>query len=65
MKPAVKARNGRVVEAKRGQHSHADIGVEGQRGFTHKGEFLTRQEAAKIAKIPGVTSLHSHHLRKR
>lgn len=53
-----------MVTAKKPGMSHADIGpVSGQRGFNHKGKFLSREQAAKVAKVPGISSLHSHHLK--
>lgn len=63
MRPAIKRPNGRVDAAPRLGMTHDEIGGKGQRGFVERGEFLTRGEAAKVAKIPGVKSLHSHHLK--
>lgn len=63
MRPAIKTASGKVVPAPKLGMSHDEIGVEGQRGFLHNGRFIDRQAAAKVAKIPGVTSLHSHHLK--
>ena len=41
---------------------HTDIPATGTRGFIDRGKFLSRREAAAVAKIPGVTSLHSTDL---
>ena len=64
MKPAIKSTSGKMVTAKKPGMSHADIGpVSGKRGFNHKGKFIEREQAAKIARVPGISSLHSHHLK--
>lgn len=66
MKPAIKSTSGKIVPAKRKGQAHIDIGpVSGERGFVHKGKFLNREQAAKIAKVPGISSLHSHHLKDK
>ena len=63
MKPAIKTSTGRVVTAPRSGMKHKEIAATGTRGFTDGGsKFLNRAEAAKIAKVPGVKSLHSEDL---
>jgi hypothetical protein len=62
MRPAIKTASGKVVTATRPGMSHNDLGVAGKRGFVEGGKFMGRQAAAKIAKVPGVKSLHSHNL---
>lgn len=62
MKPAIKTKSGKVVTAPKEGMRHKDLGVSGTRGFTDHGKFLNRSEAGKIAKVPGVKSLHSHNL---
>ena len=63
MKPAIKTASGRVVTAPKPGMRHVEIAAKGTRGFTNgSSKFLTRGEAAKIAKIPGVKSLHSEDL---
>lgn len=62
MKPAIKTASGKVVTALRPGMKHVEIGVQGTRGFNHNGKFINRSEAAKIAKVPGVKSLHSEDL---
>ena len=65
MKPAIKTKNGQVIEAKGKKDHHKDIGVKGERGFEDKGHFIDRKEAAKRAKKAGfsdVKELHSHNL---
>jgi len=62
MKPAIKTSSGRVVAAPKPGMTHKEIAATGTRGFTNGGKFLSRGEAAKIAKIPGVKSLHSEDL---
>lgn len=62
MRPAIKTSSGRIVPAPELGLKHKDIPAQGQRGFIERGKFLNRQEAAIIAKIPGVTSLHSTDL---
>ena len=63
MKPAIKTPTGRVVTAPRPGMRHVEIDAKGTRGFTNgNSKFLSRAEAAKIAKIPGVKSLHSEDL---
>jgi len=63
MKPAIKTATGRVVTAPKPGMRHVEIGAKGTRGFTDgNSKFLSRAEAAKIAKIPGVTRLHSEDL---
>ena len=62
MRPAIKTPGGRVVAAPALGMKHKDIDADGTRGFIDRGKFLTRREAAIIAKIPGVTSLHSTDL---
>jgi hypothetical protein len=61
-KPAIRTPSGKVVEGKVGKQ-HKDIGVKGEHVFkTDDGKTVDRKEAAKIAKVPGVKSLHSHDL---
>lgn len=62
MRPAIKTASGKIVPAPALGMKHDDIPATGTRGFVERGKFLNRQEAAAIVKIPGVTSLHSHHL---
>lgn len=62
MKPAIKTASGRVVTAPKPGMKHKEIAATGQRGFTDGGKFLNRAAAAKIAKVPGVKSLHSQDL---
>ena len=62
MRPAIKTASGKVVTAPRSGLQHKDLGVTGKRGFTEGGKFINREQAAKIAKVPGVKSLHSHNL---
>jgi len=63
MRPAIKRPNGQIIAAPKLGMSHDEIGFDGERGFIHNGKFIDRREAEKVEKIPGVTSLHSHHLK--
>ena len=62
MKPAIKTSTGRVVAAPKPGMTHKEIKATGTRGFVDHGKFLGRTEAAKVAKIPGLTRLHSEDL---
>ena len=74
--PAVKKKNSKVVKANSKQDSHASLKTKGTRGFTtNEGEFVEREEAAKIAKkakqiksgkdkVEKTGKLHSSNLRK-
>lgn len=63
MKPAIKTKSGKVVTAAKPGMKHKEIPAEGKRGFTlDDGKFADRKTAAKVAKIPGVKSLHSEDL---
>ena len=62
MKPAIKTSSGKVVTAPKPGMRHKEIDAKGRRGFTDGGKFLSREEAAKKAKVPGVKSLHSEDL---
>lgn len=63
MRPAIKRPTGQIIVAPKLGMSHDEIGFGGERGFIHGGKFIDRETAAKVAKIPGVKSLHSHHLK--